>query len=59
MGNTVLAQELDGGAVSPQYPDRPEWHLCHETIYQAVYLGCKGGLSRALTTKLCTVRPLC
>jgi IS30 family transposase len=23
------------------YPDRPEWHLCHETIYQALYHGGK------------------
>ena len=36
------------------YPDRPEWHICHETIYQAVYLGRKGGLNRALTAKLRT-----
>ena len=21
------------------YPDRPTWHLCHETIYQALYRG--------------------
>ncbi|HLM04325.1 MAG TPA: helix-turn-helix domain-containing protein [Blastococcus sp.] len=25
------------------YSDRPEWHLCHETIYQALYHGGKGG----------------
>ena len=41
-----------------EYPDRREWHLCHETIYQALYLGRKGGLSRALTAKLRTGRPL-
>ena len=41
-----------------EFPDRPDWHLCHETIYQAVYLGRKGGLSRALTAKLRTGRPL-
>jgi IS30 family transposase len=40
------------------YPDRPAWQLCHETIYQAVYHGGKGGLSRTLTTKLRTGRPL-
>ena len=34
-----------------EHPDRPEWHLCHETIYQALYLGRNGGLSRALTAK--------
>jgi IS30 family transposase len=40
------------------YPDRPEWQLCHETIYQALYHGGKGGLSRTLTKKLRTGRPL-
>jgi IS30 family transposase len=32
--------------------------LCHETIYQALHLGRKGGLSRTLTAKLRTGRPL-
>jgi transposase, IS30 family len=41
-----------------EYPDRPAWHICHETIYQALYLGRKSGLSRALTAKLRTGRPL-
>ena len=41
-----------------EHPERPEWHICHETIYQALYLGRKGGLSRALTAKLRTGRPL-
>src|ERR1700694_4369613 len=41
-----------------EHPDRLEWHVCHETIYQALYLGRKGGLSRALTVKLRTGRPL-
>jgi IS30 family transposase len=41
-----------------EYPERREWHVCHETIYQALYLGRKGGLSRALTAKLRTGRPL-
>ncbi len=40
------------------YPDRPRWHVCHETIYQALYHGGKGGLSRELTKKLRTGRPL-
>lgn len=40
------------------YPDRPEWHLCHETIYQGLYHGGKGGLSRTWTTELRTGRPL-
>ncbi|WP_205315281.1 IS30 family transposase [Nonomuraea lactucae] len=40
------------------FPDRPNWHLCHETIYQAIYHGGRGGLSRQLTAKLRTGRPL-
>jgi IS30 family transposase len=41
-----------------EHPERREWHICHETIYQALYLGRKGGLSRTLTAKLRTGRPL-
>ncbi|MDP3969820.1 MAG: IS30 family transposase [Nocardioides sp.] len=41
-----------------EYPSRPRWHVCHETIYQALYNGAKGGLSRQLTRKLRTGRPL-
>jgi transposase, IS30 family len=40
------------------FPDRPSWHVCHETIYQALYHGDKGGLSRDLTLRLRTGRPL-
>ncbi|WP_433436130.1 IS30 family transposase [Nonomuraea sp. CA-141351] len=40
------------------WPDRPNWHVCHETIYQALYHGGKGGLSRSLTRRLRTGRPL-
>ncbi|MER6695249.1 IS30 family transposase [Streptomyces minutiscleroticus] len=40
------------------WPDRPERHLCHETIYRALYQGARGGLSRTLTRKLRTGRPL-
>jgi transposase, IS30 family len=40
------------------YPDRSDWHVCHETIYQALYHGGKGGLSRQLTSRLRTGRPL-
>ena len=40
------------------HPDRPSWHVCHETIYQALYHGGKGGLSRQLTRRLRTGRPL-
>ena len=39
-------------------PDKPSWHLCHETIYQALYRGARGGLNRRLTKRLRTGRPL-
>ncbi|PXY16666.1 hypothetical protein BAY59_35285 [Prauserella coralliicola] len=41
-----------------EFPDQPQWHVCHETIYQALYNGGKGGLSRSLTKRLRTGRPL-
>jgi IS30 family transposase len=41
-----------------EFPDRPRWHVVHETIYQALYDGAKSGLSRQLTKKLRTGRPL-
>jgi IS30 family transposase len=40
------------------YPGRSSWHVCHETIYQAIYHGGHAGLSRQLTTRLRTGRPL-
>ena len=40
------------------FPDRPDRQLCHETIYQALYRGSRGGLSRKLTSRLRTGRPL-
>jgi IS30 family transposase len=40
------------------YPGRPSWHLCHESIYQALYRGARGGLNRRLTKRLRTQRPL-
>jgi len=40
------------------FPDRPQWHICHETIYRALYLGGQGGLNRQLTRRLRTGRPL-
>jgi transposase, IS30 family len=40
------------------YPDRPAWQLCHETIYQGLYHGGRGGLSRTLIRELRTGRPL-
>jgi IS30 family transposase len=40
------------------HPGQPAWHLCHETIYQALYHGGRGGLSRQFTKQLRTGRPL-
>lgn len=34
------------------YPGSPRWHVCHETIYQALDHGGKGGRSRQLATRL-------
>ena len=41
-----------------EFPGRRAWHVCHETIYQALYRGGHGGLSRGLTKRLRTSRPL-
>lgn len=41
-----------------EHPGHPGWHICHETIYQALYNPARGGLSRELTKKLRTGRPL-
>jgi transposase, IS30 family len=40
------------------YPDRPNWHVCHESIYQALDHSGKGGLSQQHTRRLRTGRPL-
>jgi IS30 family transposase len=40
------------------HPERVQWHLCPETIYQALYLPARGALSRELTRKLRTGRPM-
>lgn len=40
------------------YPDRRAWHICHETIYQAIYHGGNRGPTRKLTAKRRTGRPL-
>jgi IS30 family transposase len=50
--------EQIAGWLRTEYPERPAWWLCHETIYQALYRGGRGGLSRELTRKLRTARPL-
>jgi len=38
------------------HPDRPEWHVTHETIYQALYVQAKGGLRREVASWLRTGR---
>jgi transposase, IS30 family len=40
------------------FPDQLLWHVCHETIYQALYCGGNSGLHRQLTQRLRTGRPL-
>lgn len=50
--------EQIAGWLRTAFPDRPDWHVCHETIYQALYLGGRGGLRRQLTRRLRTGRPL-
>jgi IS30 family transposase len=38
------------------HPDRPEWHVTHETIYQALYVQARGGLRREVAGWLRTGR---
>ena len=40
------------------HPQKKSWHVCHETIHQAVYWPRNSGLTRKLTTHLRTGRPL-
>lgn len=39
------------------FPDRPEMHVVHETIYQALYVQTRGSLRRDLYRQLSTQRP--
>jgi IS30 family transposase len=39
-----------------RFPDRPEMQVCHETIYQALYIQGRGQLRRELATALRTGR---
>ena len=36
------------GWLKETFPDRPELHVCHETIYQAIYVQARGGLRAEL-----------
>ncbi|WP_344897578.1 IS30 family transposase, partial [Nonomuraea antimicrobica] len=40
------------------FPDRPEMHVCHETIYQALYVQGRGELRRELSKALRTGRAM-
>src|SRR5690242_13086077 len=41
-----------------QFPDRPEMQVCHETIYQSIYVQGRGALRRELSACLRTGRAL-
>ncbi|WP_435846298.1 IS30 family transposase [Streptomyces diacarni] len=43
-------------ALRTAFPDRPEMHVCHETIYQALYVQGRGELRRELARALRTGR---
>lgn len=43
-------------ALRTQFPDRPEMHVVHETVYQALYIQGRGELRRELTAALRTGR---
>lgn len=45
-------------ALRTQFPDRPEMHVVHETIYQALYVQGRGELRRELTRSLRTGRAM-
>ncbi|WP_328959320.1 IS30 family transposase [Kitasatospora purpeofusca] len=43
-------------ALRAQFPERPEMHVVHETVYQALYIQGRGELRRELATALRTGR---
>ncbi|MFE2024454.1 IS30 family transposase [Streptomyces hygroscopicus] len=45
-------------ALRARFPDRPEMHVVHETIYQALYVQGRGELRRELTRALRTGRTI-
>ncbi|MET9113757.1 IS30 family transposase [Streptomyces longwoodensis] len=45
-------------ALRTRFPDRPEMHVVHETIYQALYVQGRGELRRELTRALRTGRAM-
>lgn len=50
--------EQIAGRLQEDFPDDPEMQVCHETIYQALYLQARGSLRRELTRRLRTGRTL-
>jgi transposase, IS30 family len=50
--------EQIAGWLRQAFPQKPQWWLCHETIYQGLYRGPVRDLSRRLTRKLRTARQL-
>jgi IS30 family transposase len=38
--------------IALEYPDDPEMRVCHETIYQAIYIQARGGLKREVDKAL-------
>lgn len=48
--------EQIGQVLRRQFPDRPEMHVTHETLYQALYVQGRGELRRELTRALRTGR---
>ncbi|GAA0404275.1 IS30 family transposase [Streptomyces luteireticuli] len=45
-------------ALRARFPDRPEMHVTHETVYQALYVQSRGELRRELTKALRTGRTM-
>ena len=50
-------QQISGWLLTA-YPDDPEMHVSHETIYRSLFLQARGVLKRELTAHLRTYRPI-
>jgi IS30 family transposase len=48
--------EQIAGQLHGDFPDQPQMRVCHETIYQALYVPSRGGLKQQLTRRLRTGR---
>lgn len=44
--------EQIAGWLRLQYPQEKRWHVCHETIYQGLYIQARGGLKRQIQQAL-------